>query len=363
MIIGVPSEVKNNEKRVGLTPDSVKTLVNDGNEIYIQKGAGASIGFYDDHYEKAGAKILNDAESVYKSSQLVVKVKEPIPSEYKYLRDDLSLFTYLHLAGDIENAKKLIDTGVTGIAYETVTADDGSMPLLAPMSNIAGQISFTVGSYHLLKHNKGKGILIGKMDNLDQRIVTVIGGGVAGTQAISKAKDNNAFVKVIDLSQERLNSLKAQFGSESIEYILSSSHSIQDAISQSDIVIGAVYVVGKEAPKVVTKDMLVSMDPGTVMVDISIDQGGCFETSQPTTHDKPTFLVEDIVHYCVTNMPGAVPLTATQALNNVTIPYIQQLANNGISKALDENIHLKNGLNISKGEVLHPGVKEALNNI
>ena len=362
MIIGVPSEVKNNENRVGLTPDSTKKIVASGHDVLIQKNAGANIGFFDEQYLSAGAKILDSAEDVYKSSELIVKVKEPIPEEYPFLRDDLTLFTYLHLAGDPENAKKLIDTGVTGIAYETVTAADGSMPLLAPMSTIAGQLAIVVGSYHLLKHNKGKGVMVGKLDNIEPRIVTVIGAGVAGTQSISKALDNHALVKVLDTSQSKLQQLESEFGSSNIEYILSTTDSVQSAINESDMVIGSVYVVGKEAPKVVSRDMLKSMNPGTVMVDVSIDQGGCFESSRPTTHDNPTFLENDIVHYCVTNMPGAVPLTATQALNKVTLSYIQDLANKGVENALNDDEHLRNGLNIQNGEITHPAVKDALNN-
>ena len=362
MIIGVPSEVKNNENRVGLTPDSAKKIVASGHDVLIQKNAGANIGFFDEQYLSAGAKILDSAEDVYKSSEMIVKVKEPIPEEYPFLRDDLTLFTYLHLAGDPENAKKLIDTGVTGIAYETVTAADGSMPLLAPMSTIAGQLAIVVGSYHLLKHNKGKGVMIGKLDSIEPRVVTVIGAGVAGTQSISKALDNHALVKVLDTSESKLQQLESEFGSSNIEYILSTSDSVQSAINESDMVIGSVYVVGKEAPKVVSRDMLKSMNPGTVMVDVSIDQGGCFESSRPTTHDNPTFLENDIVHYCVTNMPGAVPLTATQALNKVTLSYIEDLANKGIENALNDDEHLRNGLNIQNGEITHPAVKDALNN-
>ena len=360
MIIGVPSEVKNNENRVGLTPNSVQSLVSLGHDVLIQKNAGANIGFLNDQYIAAGAKLIDTAEDVYKSSEMIVKVKEPIPDEYKFLRDDLTLFTYLHLAGDPENAKKLIDTGVTGIAYETVTSPDGSMPLLAPMSTIAGQLAFIVGSYHLLKHNKGKGVMIGKMDDIDPRVVTVIGAGVSGTQSILKAIDNNAIVKVVDSSQSKLDELQSKYGSNNIEYVLSTQESIQSSINDSDLVIGSVYVVGKEAPKVVKREMLSSMNPGTVMVDVSIDQGGCFETSKPTTHDNPTFLENDIVHYCVTNMPGAVPLTATEALNKVTLSYVENLANNGIQNALDSDEHLRNGLNILDGRIVHPGVKEAL---
>ena len=357
MKIGVPSEVKNNEHRVGLTPDSVKTLCDSGHQIFIQSNAGRAIGFTNEQYELSGAQILESPLEVYNSSELIIKVKEPVEDEFQFLREDLTLFTYLHLAADASQAKKLIETGVTGIAYETVTADDYSLPLLSPMSAIAGQLSILVGSYHLLKPNKGRGTLVG---NLDPRIVTVIGAGVAGTEAIAKAKANSAQVKVIDLAQSKLDELKKEFGDEDMEYIISTPDSIRKAVSVSDLVIGSVYVVGKEAPKVVSKDMLEDMTEGTVMVDISIDQGGCFESSRPTNHDQPTFLEKGVLHYCVTNMPGAVPLTATNALNNATLSYIKELADKGINKALTENKHLMNGLNIQGGKIIHPAIKEAL---
>ena len=359
MIIGVPTELKNNEHRVGLTPNSVKTLVGHGHTVKIQSNAGSAIGFTDDHYFNSGAEILGSADETYSNAELIVKVKEPTDDELQYLREDLTLFTYLHLAGDKSKAKAILETGVTGIAYETVTADNGGLPLLAPMSAIAGQLSFVVGSYHLLKPNNGMGTLIG---NLDSRIVTVIGAGVAGREAISKALDNHARVKVVDLSQEKLDSLREIYGNNNIEYIISNSNSVEDAISQSDLVIGAVYVVGKEAPVVVRKEMLAKMNQGSVMVDISIDQGGCFESSRATDHDNPTFLEDGILHYCVTNMPGAVPLTASNALNKATLPYVLELANNGILNALEKNTHLKNGLNISQGKVMHEALKGILVN-
>ena len=357
MKIGVPTEVKNNESRVGLTPDSVKTLVEKGHEVKIQSNAGAAIGYSDSLYRKSGASILQNAEEVFYAADLIIKVKEPVQEELKFLREDLTLFTYLHLAGNLSQAKKLLETGVTGIAYETVTASDGSLPLLAPMSAIAGQLSMVVGSYHLLKPNNGRGTLISK---IDPRIVTVIGAGVAGKEAIAKAILNNAVVKIIDLDQSVLDDLKKIYGNENIEYILSTPDSIQDAISVSDLVIGSVYEVGKEAPKVIKKSMLHNMVEGSVMVDISIDQGGCFETSKPTNHDEPTFIYDGILHYCVTNMPGAVPLTASNALNKATLPFIHEIAEKGVIKALNENKCLFNGLNIQDGKVLHPGVKESL---
>ena len=358
MKIGVPAEVKNNENRVGLTPNSVKYLSNLGHSIYVQSKAGNSIGFSDNLYRESGAIILEEAGEVFENANLIIKVKEPVQQELEFLREDLALFTYLHLAGNSAQAKKLLETGVTGIAYETVTAIDGSLPLLAPMSAIAGQLSMVVGSYHLLKPNNGRGTLISK---IDPRIVTVIGAGVAGKEAIAKAILNHAEVKIIDLDQSVLDDLKKVYEGKNVEYILSTPDSIQDAISVSDLVIGSVYVVGKEAPKVIKKEMLKGMVDGSVIVDISIDQGGCFETSKPTDHDNPTFLHDGILHYCVTNMPGAVPLTASNALNNATLPFIQEIAEKGITKALGENKHLLNGLNIQNGKVIHPGVRESLN--
>lgn len=357
MKIGVPAEVKNNEHRVGLTPESVKILSDLGHQLFVQSNAGHAIGFTNQLYESSGAQIIDSAEDVFKLSDLIIKVKEPVESELQFLRKDLALFTYLHLAGDPKQAKKLLETGVTGIAYETVTADDGSLPLLAPMSAIAGQLGVVVGSYHLLKPNDGRGTLL---SNLDPRIVTVIGAGVAGKEAIAKAKANHAHVKIIDLNKSKLEDLKSEFGEEGMEYIISTPDAIKAAISESDIVIGSVYVVGKEAPKVVTREMLKEMTEGSVLVDISIDQGGCFESSKPTNHDNPTFIENGVLHYCVTNMPGAVPLSATTALNKATLPFIKELANKGIKQALSENNHLMNGLNIQNGEIIHSAIKEAL---
>ena len=362
MKIGVPKEIKNNEFRVGLTPESVVKLVDFNHEVFIQANAGAEIGFFDSDYETAGAYILNSAEELYAQSELIVKVKEPVPEEFKYLRNDQTVFAYLHLAGDPVNGLNLTKTGVTGIALETVTADDGSMPLLSPMSEIAGQLSVIVGSYFLLKPNRGMGTLIGSINDLEPRTITIIGAGVAGTEAIKKAIDNRAKVKIIDLSSEKLNLLKDRFGNKNIDYIISSESSIEDAIKESDMVIGAVYVIGKQAPKVIKRSMLKLMKPGTVMVDISIDQGGCFESSKPTTHDNPTYDEDGIIHYCVTNMPGAVPLTATESLNKATLPYILELANKGVETALKENPHLANGLNIKNGQIIHESVREALIN-
>tara|TARA_B100000029_G_C17579602_1_gene959205 strand:- start:699 stop:1790 length:1092 start_codon:yes stop_codon:yes gene_type:complete len=359
MKIGVPKEVKNNEFRVGLTPESVKTLCQNNHEVFIERNAGNGIGYTNSNYINSGAIILNSSKEIFESSELIVKVKEPVPDEFQYLSKKHTLFTFLHLAGDLKQGLDLISTGVTGIAYETITSENGSLPLLSPMSAIAGQLSIIVGSYHLLKHNNGKGILIGYFEDIEPRIVTVLGAGVAGTEAISKAIENNSFLKIIDISKNKLAKLKNKFGTNNIEYIKSTKTAIANALTVSDLVIGAVYVLGKQAPQIVSKDMISNMKPGSVIVDISIDQGGCFETSYPTDHNNPTFLVDGVVHYCVPNMPAAVPLTATNVLNKVTLPYILDLANKGIKRALDEDKHLFNGLNIRNGEIIHPSVRES----
>ncbi len=360
MKIGLPKEVKNNEHRVGLTPESVGVL-SLNHDVFVQKNAGKAIGFTDEMYQERCAQILEDAPSVFDNSDLIVKVKEPLPEENKFLSSKHILFTYLHLAGNKDNARDLIHTGVNGIAYETVTSDDGSLPLLAPMSKIAGRISLVVGQYFLLKPNKGIGTLFGRFENIQAREVSVVGAGVAGKEAIRKGIDSGAQVNVLDISYEKLKSLEKEFGKGHISYINSTPESISDAISKSDLVIGSVYVVGKEAPKVITREMLKVMKPGSVIVDISIDQGGCIETSKPTTHDNPIFVEEEVVHYCVTNMPGAVPLTASLALNHATLPYIKKIADLGLEKACASDIHLANGLNMANGEIRHPSVESALN--
>jgi len=360
MKIGVPKEIKNNESRVGLTPESAAKLITDNNELFVETGAGAGIGFADEDYQSVGAIVLDSASKVYAESELIIKVKEPLPEEFQYLTNQHTLFTYLHLAANKEQARELVQTGITGIAYETVTAADGTLPLLAPMSAIAGQIGFVVGSYFLLKPNKGLGVLLDSIGDIAPRVVTVIGAGAAGTEAIKKAIATGAHVKIIDLSEDKLEQLKQKFGEDKVEYIVSTQEAIEEALVSSDLVIGSVYVIGKQAPKVITKDMIGAMKPGSVIVDIAIDQGGCIETSRPTTHDDPVFLHDGVIHYCVTNMPGAVPLTATLALNKATMPYIEALAKEGIAKALESNQHLANGLNMKNGEIMHPAIKEAL---
>ena len=363
MKIGVPKEIKPQENRVGLTPESVKTLISNGHEVLVENNGGYEAGFENDQYKSAGAKIVNQAEDIFNDTDVIVKVKEPLSNEVKMIREDQIIFTYLHLAGNPSLAKKLIDTGVRGIAYETVTSPDNTYPLLAPMSAIAGQIAFNVGNYFLLKQNKGRGVLIGTLDGFDLGLVTIIGCGVAGEESLQKAINNGVEVNLIDLSENRLAELKSKYGDRKINYILSTPDTIAESIKDSDLILGSVYSLGKNAPKVVTDSMLDAVKPGAVMVDISIDQGGCFETSSPTTHDDPTFIHKGIVHYCVTNMPGAVPLTASNALNRATISYIHELTNKGIDQALNDNQHLKDGLNIDKKDVPNILVREALDSL
>ena len=361
MKLGVPKEIKNNEHRVSLTPQSVGRLSKLGADVFIEKSAGLEIGFTDEMFVNNGGTILDTAAEIFSNSELIIKVKEPQEEELKYLTPEKTLFTYLHLAGDKQQAKKLLETGVTGIAYETVTALDGSLPLLSPMSKIAGKISIVVGQYFLLKPNRGIGTLLGSIDQIEPRTVTVIGAGVAGKEAIKNAISTGAKVNILDLSVPKLSDLEAEFGKNNINYLISSEERIVECTSSSDLVIGSVYVVGKEAPKVVTKEMLSEMKPGSVMVDISIDQGGCFETSKPTTHDNPIYQVEDVTHYCVTNMPGAVPLTSTLALNEATLPFIEEIVKSGLRKSLSDNEHLAAGVNIMDGKIIHPAINEALN--
>ena len=352
MKIGSPKELKNNEYRIGLTPSSVKVLIEDGHEVFIETKGGEGIGCSDEAYIKAGAKITS-AEELFISSELIIKVKEPVLKELDYINKDHILFTYLHLAGNASQAFALAETGVTAIAYETVTSDHEPLPLLSPMSEIAGQLACVVGSNYLLKHNMGVGKLLGYSTELDPAIVTVVGAGAAGKQVILKAVANGAHVKIIDLSVQKLTELESEFGTSNIEYIKSSPAAILAAVKKTDLLIGAVYVV-------FTVDMIKSMKPGSVFVDISIDQGGCSETSKPTTHDNPIYVFEDVVHYCVTNMPGSVPVTSTNALNRVTLPYIRKIAKHGLKDAFQNDPGLMRGLNIQDGKIVHQSVVDSL---
>jgi len=359
MLIGVPKEIKNNEYRVGLVPSSVRELTANGHRVIVQKGAGAGIGFDDTVYELAGAKIIENAADIYQSADMIVKVKEPQLQECKMLRSDQVLFTYLHLAPDPEQAALLIKSGCIAIAYETVTNKSGGLPLLAPMSEVAGRMSIQAGATCLEVTNGGSGILLGGVPGVAPAKVVILGGGVSGTNAVRMAMGMGANVVVIDRSIERLYQLDLQFGSK-INTIYSTTDSIEHHVARADLVIGAVLVPGSAAPKLVTQDMIKKMRPGSVMVDISIDQGGCFETSRPTTHQNPTYIVDDVVHYCVTNMPGAVPRTSTFALNNATLPFVLALANFGYKEAMRRDPHLLNGLNVCRGHLTHKAVASAL---
>jgi len=359
MLIGVPKEIKNNEFRVGLVPSSVRELAANGHQIIVEKNAGAKIGFDDAAYEQVGASIVNTPAEVFAQAEMIIKVKEPQIQECKMLRPGQVLFTYLHLAPDPEQAKCLKESGCIAIAYETVTNRNGGLPLLAPMSEVAGRMAIQAGASCLEVTNGGSGILLGGVPGVAPAKVVVLGGGVAGTNSVRVAMGMGARVVVIDKSIERLYQLDLQFGSK-IMTIYSTTDAIERHVTTADLIIGAVLVPGDSAPKLVTRELLSKMRPGSVMVDISIDQGGCFETSRPTTHQDPTYIVDGIVHYCVTNMPGAVPRTSTFALNNATLPFVLNLANNGYKKAMRQDLHLLNGLNVCEGKLTHKAVASAL---
>lgn len=359
MLIGVPKEIKNFEYRVGLTPSSVRELVANGHQVIVQKGAGEKISFDDQSYLDAGGQIVETAEDIFKSADMIIKVKEPQAQECKLLRENQILFTYLHLAPDPEQAKLLQASGCIAVAYETVTDKRGGLPLLAPMSEVAGRMSIQAGANCLEIKNGGRGILLGGVPGVAPAKVVVIGGGMAGTNAVRMAMGMGAHVVVIDKSLDRLNLLDLQFGSK-VNTIFSTADAIEKHLVNADLVVGAVLIPGGFAPKLVSHAMVKEMQPGAVIVDISIDQGGCFETSRPTTHHNPTYIMDGVVHYCVTNMPGAVPRTSTVALNNVTLPFILSLANFGYKAAMQRDPHLLNGLNISHGKITHRAVAEAL---
>ncbi|OGT38501.1 MAG: alanine dehydrogenase [Gammaproteobacteria bacterium RIFCSPHIGHO2_12_FULL_38_14] len=359
MLIGVPKETKNFEYRVGLVPSSVRELIAHGHEVIIERNAGEKIGFDDQSYQQVGAKILSTLEEIYEKAEMIVKVKEPQPDECKRLKPDQILFAYLHLAPDPKQTELLRASNCIAIAYETVTSSDGGLPLLAPMSEVAGRMAVQAGATCLEIRNGGRGILLGGVPGVLPAKVVVIGGGVVGTNAVRVAIGMGAHVVVIDKALPRLYLLDLQFGSK-ISTIFSTTDAIEEHVLHADLVIGAVLIPGASAPRLVTKKMLSQMRPGSVMVDVSIDQGGCFETSKPTTHQEPTYIVEDVVHYCVTNMPGAVPRTSTVALNNATLPFVLMLADKGYKKAMQDNIHLRNGLNVCHGKITCKAVADAL---
>ncbi len=359
MLIGVPKEIKNHEYRVGLIPSSVRELVHHGHKVVVQTKAGAGIGFDDAAYKAAGATIGAKAADIFAKADMIVKVKEPQANECKMLRKGQLLYTYLHLAPDPEQTKGLIKSGCTAIAYETVTSPRGGLPLLAPMSEVAGRMSVQVGAHYLEKAQGGAGILLGGVPGVRAANVVVIGGGISGTHAVRMALGMEAIVTVIDKNLDRLRELDELFGA-SLNTIYSTVDAIEQYVVNADLVIGAVLVPGAAAPKLVTRKMIKQMRPGSVVVDIAIDQGGCFETSHATTHADPVYVVDNVTHYCVANMPGAVARTSTIALNNATLPFAVALANKGVKKALTDDPHLANGLNIHAGQVTYKAVADDL---
>jgi alanine dehydrogenase len=360
MIIGVAKEIKNNENRVALTPAGVLSFVQAGHKVLIEKGAGIGSGFADVDYAQAGAEIIELAADVWAQSEMVMKVKEPLESEYKYFRPGLVLFTYLHLAAEPALAKALKDSGVIAIAYETVS-HNRTLPLLTPMSEVAGRMSAQIGAQLLQKFYGGKGILLAGVPGVSRGKVTIVGGGIVGTNAAKMAIGLGADVTIIDLSADRLRYLDDVFGNQ-ITTLMSNPFNIAEAVKEADLVIGAVLIPGAKAPKLVTEEMVKSMKPGSVIVDVAIDQGGSVETiDHVTTHDNPTFEKHGVVHYSVANMPGAVPRTSTMALTNVTVPYALQMANKGVVKAILENPALKLGVNVANGEITYEAVAKDLN--
>ncbi|MEP4378017.1 MAG: alanine dehydrogenase [Alphaproteobacteria bacterium] len=359
MLIGVPREIKNREYRVGLTPASVRDLVHHGHQVMVESAAGLGANFADEDYMAAGAQIAPDAAAVFGAAEMIVKVKEPQHEEFGLLREGQILFTYLHLAAERDVTQALIDAGAVAIAYETVTDRHGGLPLLAPMSEVAGRMSIQVGAHYLEKEAGGRGVLMGGVPGVEAADVLVIGGGVSGTNAVRMAMGMEAKVTVLDRSLDRLRELDMQFG-PTLNTIYSTVDAVERFALNADLVIGAVLVPGAAAPKLLTADTVRGMRRGAVVVDIAIDQGGCFETSRPTTHDAPTYIVDEVVHYCVTNMPAAVARSSTAALNNATLPYVLALADKGFSRALRDDAGLRGGLSVASGAVTHRAVADAL---
>jgi len=359
MKVGCPKEIKVHEYRVGLTPESAAELVRAGHEVFLETKAGEGIGAPDSVYEKVGVKILPNADAVFEQAEMIVKVKEPQAVEIARLKPKHTLFTYLHLAPDPEQAEGLMKSGATCIAYETVTDNAGRLPLLKPMSEVAGRMAIQVGAYFLEKAHGGRGVLMGGVPGVRPADVVILGAGVSGYNAAQIAVGMRARVTVFDKNPARLEELDREFNGR-LETVYSTKAAVEEAIKEADVVVGAVLVAGAAAPKLITRPMLKTMRQGSVLVDISIDQGGCFETSKPTTHSEPTFIVDGIIHYCVANMPGAVSRTSAFALNNATLPFTLALANKGYKKALQDDAHLANGLNVYEGAIAHEAVAKDL---
>ncbi len=358
MKIGVPKEIKPQENRIGLTPESVKLLVSEGNEILIENNGGYEAGFYNDQYKKAGAKIVEKAEDIFNEAEIIVKVKEPLSNEVKMIRENQIIFTYLHLAAAKDLTQGLIDSKSICIAYETVTDNNGRLPLLAPMSAVAGRMSVQAGAHCLEKNQKGRGLLLGGAPGVEPGNVVILGGGVVGENAAVIATGMRAKVNIVDKSEARLKELKEIFGDKIIPN-LSDKTDLDKLISECDLLVGGVLIPGAEAPKLITKQMIKKMKRGSVIVDVAIDQGGCVETSKPTTHADPTYIVDDVVHYCVANMPGGVPRTSTLALNKATLPFLAKLAKDGYKKALKDDTNFMEGLNVCGGDVTYKAVADA----
>ena len=360
MIIGVPKEIKNNEYRVGLIPSSVQVLVAHGHQLLVETKAGIGIGFTDSDYRQAGATIITTAAEIFAQAEMIVKVKEPHAIERALLRQDQILFTYLHLAADLSQTQDLIKSKAICIAYETIQDTHGGLPLLVPMSEVAGRMSIQEGAHFLEETYGGRGILLGGVTGVKPAKVVIIGGGIVGRNAAQMAIGLGAEVVIIDRSLDVINKIKVQFGDD-VQAIVSTPESIEKQVIEADLVIGSVLIPGASAPKLVTKEHIKKMKSGAVVVDVAIDQGGCFETSRPTTHQDPTYVIDGVVHYCVTNMPGAVPRTSALALNNATLPYILTLANKGYQRALLDDENFRQGLNVIKGHITCRSVSESLN--
>ena len=358
MRIGVPSEVKDNEYRVGMVPAGVRDLTLDGHEVFVQKGAGNGSGFADEEYAAAGATILPTADQVYDAAEMIVKVKEPIDVDLKRLKNGQLLFTYLHLAPVPDLTRALLEKNITGIAYETITGRGGSLPLLSPMSEVAGRMAVQVGAYYLQRPNGGRGVLLGGVPGVLPGDVAIIGGGIVGINAAKMAVGLGAHVTILDNNVDRLRYLDDIFQGR-VNTLASNRAHIEEACRRADLLIGGVLVPGASAPKLVTRDMIKDMKKGSVIVDVAIDQGGCVETAKATTHSNPTYVVDGVIHYCVANMPGAVPRTSTIALNNATLPYTRQIARMGFDKAVRENSGLAEGVNVYKGRITYRGVAES----
>jgi alanine dehydrogenase len=361
MLIGVPKEIKNHEYRVSISPRGVRELNYHGHQVIVQKDAGHEIGFDDVHYREAGAVIIETAAEIFERAEMIVKVKEPQLQECQMLKEGQILFTYLHLAAEPKIADALINSGCVAIAYETVTSDGGKLPLLAPMSEVAGRVSIQVGAHYLERENGGRGVLLGGAPGVEVGKVVIIGGGVVGSNSAIIAAGMGADVTIFDRSVDKIRELQWKFGTKNISSLYASVDAIEEYVSHADLVIGAVLIPGASAPKVITRGLISKMQRGSVFVDVAIDQGGCSETSRPTTHADPTYIVDDVVHYCVTNIPSAVARTASKALENSTLPYILNLADNGYRTALKENVNFRNGLNLCRGRVTNEIVAIDLN--